>query len=369
MTTSDSARDSRPSPEPSRRQFLRGAGATSLIAPAALGAMASPAPAAPPAAAPARAAGSGRPILIKNGCVLSLDRQVGDFESADVLVQGARIAAVRPGISAPDAEVIDASMAIVMPGFVDSHRHMWEGILRNILPDGSLGDYFRDITGKLATVYTPQDVYAGNLVSMLGALDSGVTTVLDWSHIQNTPEHSDAAIQALRDSQGRAVFAYGSPQLGPPNRWWEERRGHKYPEDIRRLRKQYFASADQLVTLALAGVAFPTEVAVSSWRAARDVGARITVHVGVGQFGKRGDVQKLGEAGALKADTTYIHACTLSDAEWNRTRAATTLGISVRCLRNKIHEFKKQGIAIPAAHRSRAEFADAASCRWIGSPG
>src|SRR5262245_27498241 len=106
MTTIDSARESRPSPGPSRRQFLRLAGAASAIAPTALGAIASPAPAAPPAAAPARAAGSGSPILIRNGCVLSLDRQVGDFERADVLVQGARIAAVRPGISAPNAEVI-----------------------------------------------------------------------------------------------------------------------------------------------------------------------------------------------------------------------------------------------------------------------
>src|SRR5262249_656899 len=112
------------------------------------------------------------------GTVLTLDRQIGDFENADVLIEGSKIAAVRPGISAPNAEVISATRAIVMPGFVDTHRHMWEGILRNILPDGSLGDYLRAITGALVPAYQPQDVYAGNLVSALGAIDVGVTTVL-----------------------------------------------------------------------------------------------------------------------------------------------------------------------------------------------
>jgi len=269
------------SSELSRRQFLRATAVGAVAAPVAFAGTAGAGLAAEPAA-PVRRALSGRPILIKGGTVLTLDRQIGDFENADVLIEGSKIAAVRPGISAPNAEVISATRAIVMPGFVDTHRHMWEGILRNILPDGSLGDYFRDITGTLGPAYQPQDVYAGNLVSALGAIDVGVTTVLDWSHIHNSPEHTDAAVQALRDSGVRAVFGYGSPQLGPPNKWWEDTR-HRYPEDIRRLRTQYFSSDDQLVTLALAGVPLPFDVAMSSWKLARDVGARITVHVGVGR--------------------------------------------------------------------------------------
>jgi len=302
------------SSELSRRQFLRATAVGAVAAPVACAGAARAGLAAEPAA-PVRRALSGRPILIKGGTVLTLDRQIGDFENADVLIEGSKIAAVRPGISAPNAEVISATRAIVMPGFVDTHRHMWEGILRNILPDGSLGDYFRDITGTLGPAYQPQDVYAGNLVSALGAIDVGVTTVLDWSHIHNSPEHTDAAVQALRDSGLRAVFGYGSPQLGPPNKWWEDTR-HRYPEDMRRLRKQYFSSDDQLVTLALAGVPLPFDVAMSSWKLARDVGARITVHVGVGPAGRSGAVQKLGEAGALKSDTTYIHGCLLNDTEW-----------------------------------------------------
>src|SRR5207237_3587602 len=125
----------------SRRRFLcttaAGAAAASAVAASVIG----PAQAQQPSGAPA----AGRPILIKGGCVLSLDRAVGDFEQADVLVENGKISAVRPNISAPNAEVIDAARMIVMPGLVDTHRHMWQGILRNVLPDGSLDDYIATV--------------------------------------------------------------------------------------------------------------------------------------------------------------------------------------------------------------------------------
>ena len=97
----------------------------------------------------------GRAILIKGGCVLTLDRAAGDFEQADVLIEGGRISAVRPNIAAPNAEVIDAARMIVMPGFVDTHRHMWQGILRNVLPDGSLDDYIAVVQKTFGAKYTP----------------------------------------------------------------------------------------------------------------------------------------------------------------------------------------------------------------------
>ena len=150
-------------------------------------------------AAQAQAAPSpaGRPILIKGGCVLSLDRAVGDFEQADVLIEGRKISAVQPNISAANAQVIDASNAIVMPGFVDTHRHMWQGILRNVLPDGSLEDYRNVVQRTFGAKMMPDDVYVADLLSALGAIDTGVTCVLDWSHIHNTPEHTDACHQGL----------------------------------------------------------------------------------------------------------------------------------------------------------------------------
>jgi 5-methylthioadenosine/S-adenosylhomocysteine deaminase len=255
----------------------------------------------------------GRPILLKGGCVLSLDRSVGDFEQADVLIEGKRISAVRPGIEAPNAEVIDASNTIVMPGFVDTHRHMWQGFLRNVLPDGSLEDYRNVVQRTFGAKMTPDDVYAADLLSALGAIESGVTCILDWSHIQNSPEHSDACIKGLMDSGIRAIFAYGAGQ-NETGRVWEMATS-KYPDDIARLRKQYFSSDDQLVTLFLAAGGTP-EATLAQFKAARDVGAPITIHVGVGEFGRNALLEKLNAAQALKSDTTYIHCCTLNDTEW-----------------------------------------------------
>jgi 5-methylthioadenosine/S-adenosylhomocysteine deaminase len=298
---------------PSRRQFLctTAAGAVVSSAVSAVGGAITGTARAQPAAA-------GRPIVIKGGCVLTLDRAVGDFERADVLVERGKISAVAPSIDAPDAEVIDAAHMIVMPGLVDTHRHMWQGILRNVLPDGSLDDYIAVVQKVFGAKYAPDDVYAGDYFSALGAIDSGVTCILDWSHIHNTPEHTDAAVKALGDSGVRAVFGYGNAQTAD-GRWWEAK-GAKYPDDIARLRKQYFSSDDQLVTLAMAAPSGSPEQILPTFKAARDAGARITIHVGVGERGRVGLLEKLNAEGALKSDTTYIHCCTLNDTEWKLIR-------------------------------------------------
>jgi 5-methylthioadenosine/S-adenosylhomocysteine deaminase len=298
------------SPALSRREFLCTTAATAVAASTLAGPIVGSAQTQQPA--------PGRAILIKGGCVLTLDRGVGDFEQADVLIEGGKISAVRPNISAPNAEVIDAGHMIVMPGFVDTHRHMWQGILRNVLPDGSLEDYRNVVQRTFGAKYTPDDVYAGDYFSALGAIDSGVTCILDWSHIHNTPEHSDAAIKGLADSGVRAIFAYGNPQ-NETGRFWEMK-GHKFPEDIARLRKQYFSGEDQLLTLYMAAPSNTPELALQSFKAARDVGARISIHVGVGEFGRSALLEKLNAANALKSDTTYIHCCTLNDTEWKLIR-------------------------------------------------
>src|SRR5215831_21375300 len=144
--------------------------------------------------------------LLQNGCIITVDKALGNFRRADVLIEGTKIAAVGPDLGVSDAEIIDASNMIVMPGFIDTHRHMWEGILRNIGVDYPLeGDvsYLAFVLNVLAPAYRPEDVYAGNLISALGAISAGITTILDWSHIQASPQHTDAAIQALQDSEMR----------------------------------------------------------------------------------------------------------------------------------------------------------------------
>jgi 5-methylthioadenosine/S-adenosylhomocysteine deaminase len=258
-------------------------------------------------------------LLLRDGVVLTLDDAIGDFARADVLVERGKIAAVSAHIQAGGAQVVDCAGKIVIPGFVDTHRHMWQGLLRSSGPDDLLLDYLQQVLMGFALNLTPEEVYLGDLIAALSAMNAGVTTILDWSHINTTPEHTDAVIAALRESGIRAVYGYG------PNFFHPNPATNPYPNDIFRLRDQYFSSDDQLLTLALAaagpqfaGVPF----AVTEWNTARhpDIEARISVHVGVGADGP-GFVKQLSDAlvagghPGLGSDTTYIHSCTLTDAE------------------------------------------------------
>ena len=160
--------------------------------------------------------------------MLTLDRQLGDFAKADVLIEDGKIREVRADIAASDAVVVDASNRIVIPGFIDTHSHSYQGILRNILSNGRVDpDYNRDIIAKLTPAYTAQDAYIGMLATALGMIDMGTTGVVDVSQVNNTPEHSDALIKALQESGIRAVFGYSA---GAPRSGHEASAGHRAAE-------------------------------------------------------------------------------------------------------------------------------------------
>jgi 5-methylthioadenosine/S-adenosylhomocysteine deaminase len=257
-------------------------------------------------------------LLIRGGTVLSMDGAIGDLPRADVLIDGDTIAAVQPDISA-DAQTVDATGFIVLPGFVDTHRHTWEAAIRGCAPDATLDDYFVEILDTFAPLYRPEDVYASNLAGALECLNAGITTLVDWSHINNTPDHPDAAIRALQEVGIRSQYAYGSANTSLADYWFESKIAVP-PEDVRRIRETYFASDDGLLTMALAtrGTGFCLDDVVrSEWTLARELGIPITVHVAMGRLaGRFGMVKHLDELGLLGADTTYIHCCYLSDEEW-----------------------------------------------------
>jgi len=264
----------------------------------------------------------GRPVesrstLVRGGYVLTLDPSLGDMPGADVLINGDIIEAVGPNLTAPPhANVIDGRNHIVMPGFVDTHRHTWQTPVRGVLPSCTLDEYFAGMLDNIGLQYRAEDVYIANLMGALEALNAGITTLLDWSHVNNTPEHADAAIAGLTEAGIRAVYAHGVP-VGSSDWWACSSREH--PEDIRRIRKEYFQSDDQLLTLALAARApgnTTPEVAVHDWKLARDLGIRISVHVGMRLTGVHvNHVLTLNQLGLMGPDTTYIHCTDSSDEE------------------------------------------------------
>ncbi len=201
-------------------------------------------------------------ILLKGGSVLSMDSSVGDFATGDVLIAGDRIAEVGASISAPDAVVIDARDHIVMPGFCDPHIHCWEGSLGRIIPENipqttedAIGgapvsgrSYMYAAHRAFAPACRPEDIYAGTLITLLAALNGGITTVVDNMHNARSPEHSDAGVEALLASGIRGVHAVGRPRAGD----W----AGTFPADARRLRDRYFRADDDLCSMRLYAAGF-----------------------------------------------------------------------------------------------------------------
>jgi len=266
--------------------------------------------------------------LIKGGYVLTQDPALGEMAGADVLIEGDKIAAVGIGLDAADARVIDATGDIVIPGFIDTHRHTWETSIRTCAPDFTLGAYFAGILDRFAPNYRPDDVYAGNLWGALECLNAGITTLVDWSHIMNPPAHADEAIRGLQESGIRSVFAFGFPNTSLQD-WWF---GPDYAGSVlsidgdlaRRLRAQYFNSDDGLITMALAtrGTNFCREEVVrQEWELAKELDLNITVHVAMYRFGyTKMQLSKLRDMDLLYPNTTYIHSSHLTEDEWGMVR-------------------------------------------------
>ena len=242
-----------------------------------------------------------RPIVLRDGIVLSMDRQVGDFMRGDVLLKGQKILSVGPKLAAPaNAVMVNAAGMIVMPGFVDTHHHQYETVLRGLLADGMFGrefdrlpqrHYLSVIQQVFTPLYTPDDARLAELIASLSQISNGVTTTVDTSQVQLTPEHTDACIAGLKESGRRCLFAYGP---GGQNAT------EKLAPELTRLRKQYFSSDDQLLTLAQ-NSAMDTEL----WKVGRSVGATIVSHCQGGNFNEPSVVASK----AMGPDNEYIH-CT-----------------------------------------------------------
>ncbi|HWH24203.1 MAG TPA: amidohydrolase family protein, partial [Candidatus Limnocylindria bacterium] len=261
--------------------------------------------------------------LIRNATVLTQDEQLGELPRADVLVEGDKIAQVGPDLAADGARIIDADGDIVMPGMVDTHRHTWETSIRTCAPDYTLGAYFGAILDKFAPKYRAEDVRAANLWGALECLNAGITTLVDWSHIMNTPEHADAAVDALEQSGLRAVFAFGFPNTSIQEWWfgpdWAGSVARINDSEARRIRGRLSDDRGR-VTMALAtrGTNFcKPEVVRYEWELARELGINITVHVAMDRFGyTKMQLRALKEMGLLYPNTTYIHSSHLLDDEW-----------------------------------------------------
>jgi 5-methylthioadenosine/S-adenosylhomocysteine deaminase len=263
--------------------------------------------------------------LLRGGTLLTLDRSGADRGGefvGDLLIEGSRIESIAPRISVDPAscDVIDVAGKIVCPGFVDTHRHLWQSPFRYLGADWLIAHYAKAMWGMAGPIYTPQDLHDSILLGLRDALNAGVTQIFDWNHNVISPEHADATVAAHRESGARVIFGYGQ---GTPV--WAEMldpsigtsRGMP-SEDLRRVRSQYYASNESLLTLAMAArgpEVSPMNVVRAEAAQARDLGLRSSIHIGNGAWAHIRPVRMMHEAGLLGGDLTWVHCNTLSDEE------------------------------------------------------
>ncbi|HEY4420858.1 MAG TPA: amidohydrolase family protein, partial [Pseudonocardia sp.] len=267
--------------------------------------------------------GADRPVVLRGGLVLTLDNARRVLPDTDVLVVGDRIAAVGPGLEVPEGTAeIDARDGIVMPGMIDTHRHMWQTAMRGYGADWTLTQYFVWYYLESGKHFRPQDVRAGNLLAAIEAIDAGVTTTVDWSHGLQTTDHAEAAVDALRAVPGRFVLAYGNIQQAP----WE----WATSPDFQSFARRRIGAADDMLGFQIAfdvtgDPAFPEKAA---YEVARELGVPVTTHAGVWGATNDDGIRLAHEAGFLDERSVFVHAATLSADSYHRI-AATGGSVSV----------------------------------------
>jgi cytosine/adenosine deaminase-related metal-dependent hydrolase len=337
-----------------RKDFLRlSAAATAAIAVPGCAADDKPTPAA------AARSGSANATLIRGADLLTMDPTLGEMTDTDVLIENGRIAAIGGNLTAPaGAEIVEAAGMILMPGMIDGHRHVWEFF--------DLGRKVKSHPRDYATTYqhwkmrtivsmTPEDHYLAELIGGLHAIESGVTSVLDYAHGQTTEENAVAAARGIKDSGVAGWFAF---QLGVSSAYkpgdtvsLEKASGQRVAtttethwKTAARIHQEVFSDSSAPMQFALApsaGQGKPIPVIKEEWARVRGTGVKmLALHVHkpatpapAGHMGHRDNgILDLHEAGLLGPDFHISHANRLTAEELKILRetggmvCATTMG-------------------------------------------
>ena len=256
--------------------------------------------------------------LIRGATVITLDAQ-GDLPRGDVLVTGDTITEIAPALHVDDAQVVDATGCIVIPGLVNAHMHTWQTALRGLAANWTLLEYFQKMHAGLATVFEPDDLYIATLVGALNQLNCGTTTLADWCHNNKTPQHNDAAIQGLLESGIRAAFFHGTPKPDPKpgeRPFWEV----PHPRaEVERLLKAHQGNPTLSVHAAVLGPHYSTlDVALHDFRMVKELGVVGSLHQGGGPARTPEGWEQLEAAGLLGPQINIVHGHALSDAQLRR---------------------------------------------------
>jgi cytosine/adenosine deaminase-related metal-dependent hydrolase len=245
--------------------------------------------------------------LFKGGTIVTMDADVPNLATGDVLVEGDRIVAVAADIRADGAELIDATGNIVLPGLIDAHHHAWLGVMRRLMPDvDDLFAYIDVVAEKLGAHYRPIDMYLSTKLTAVTSLDAGITTIIDACHSSRSPEHTDAALESLESAGIRALHMVGAAMD-------KQAPSAHLPRDLERLASKWNTSNGP-VRVGLFG-----QLNLDWWKVARGLNMQI-----LSEF--IGDLAKLGpqfaEPGILGPHNIFNHCTRVPEETWKLFAAA-----------------------------------------------
>ncbi|MBR0644835.1 amidohydrolase family protein [Plastoroseomonas hellenica] len=266
-------------------------------------------------------------MLFRGGTVITLDPRQPDLATGDVLVEGSRIAAIGAAIPAADAEVIDAAGCIILPGLIDAHHHAWLGAMRRMLPDvDDLFAYIGVVAEALGAQYRPIDMHLSTRLTALACLDAGITTIIDACHNARSPEHSDAALDALDGTGIRALHMVGAAM--------DKRASATHlPGDLARLARRWNGDGG-LVRVGLFG-----QFNLDWWKVARSLDLRILTEF-------IGDLATLPpDCVALLGPHNIFNHCTrIPEETWQRF-AEAGVAVTVNPRSDALFGFDDEGFA------------------------
>lgn len=263
-------------------------------------------------------------LLLRGGRVVTLDQELGDFDCADVLVVDGRIAEVGPDLAVPEGyEVLDVEGGLVMPGLIDTHTHMWNGVWRTHAgTTDDPRDTYQAMGERMGPLFLPEESYLAVRAAAYEMLGSGITTTHNWAHNLVAPEHADAEIRATTEAGIRTRFSYGY-------RWDLDQQQPMDIEDVLRVRDQYDSpmcrvgmalrndiTPDPSFT-AFASLAVPPSVLRQEIDFAREHGIPLTTHVL-----NPGPAQYWIDHDYIGPDNLIVHGYHWTREEWKALGAA-----------------------------------------------
>src|SRR5438094_5683064 len=246
----------------------------------------------------------GKSVVIQGAQVVTMDQGLGDFASADILIEDGAIKTVAPSLQAPaDAERIDGAGMIALPGIIDAHTCLWQAVLRGYVPDLWPGAYYAKLL-PLRQHFSATDNYNAAYVGAFEMLSYGTTTVVDYCHNIRSPDFAPASIEALKTAGIRHLFTYSFMTAKPD----------EFPAAARfedaRLVWDRFHDPKGLTTIGFGVDSIGAPGLEKQLAFSRALKAPSCIHVN-----ETGTIERLHSAGLLGPDFLVIHGNLITDAE------------------------------------------------------